>query len=619
MASSVESVAFRIRREWAKKAAQNFRFRHPEFPAPLYETASGFILLVEETDPARFQTLSVEFDNLIRPVTCPMQLVQRVDASATTLLDDEPYSSELWLKGAPLSVGELNSLFHLASPGLPTGGVDYNHEADGWVFKSPQELSVEETERVKAAMRKVGLQGEILIEVSTPPPQPPRQLNINTTIRSDTLKLSNSFRAHSQAAKRLIERDEDLWRGFLNRRAEGAAESAPERPAQFSCLFDTADRSDVRLSELLTIYDRVDIIPDRTDLEWPSKHGLSVDSLMQLVAMGRCRVVLPYGAEHCRPDILDGVASIDSTSPILSRELAARTFLTGQGKDPLLYAPFTARQRSTFLQTLQSFGSNSGIRPLLTSYGQIFSSQHRAFMLNGAMASVSQGIGSHLGELIHSVRGVDARLELCMAGAGVEWAMALGSSWIPRSFGEGYDETWNSHLIASFMSRTLGPRVDPVTSRMHAVTQGLLAVSGIPPLEVAQNFKGDSVTRFRTLARRLMHQAPSQSEVLACVEQINAETRRFEHRAEKLKKWKVEALAAAAVAKPVGDAIDAVFGGSFASIAVFHLVDVLKDRLPSNISGPLTDMKRAISGFALAPSLDAVVVSRAREHLSKAG
>src|SRR5690606_7331719 len=122
----------------------------------------------------------------------------------------------------------------------------------------------------------------------------------------------------------------------------------------------------------------------------------------------------------------------------------------------------------------------------------------------------------------------------------------------------------------------------------------------------------------RTLARRLMHQAPSESEMLACVEQINAETRRFEHRVEKLKKWKVEALAAAVAAKPVGDAIDVVFGGGFASIAVFYLVDVLQGHLPSNISGPLTDIKMAISCFALAPSADAIVVSRAREHLSKA-
>lgn len=617
MANSVESESFRIRREWAKKASQNFRFRHPEFPAPLYETASGFLLLVE-AEPARFEALLVEFENSIRPLTCPMRLVQQVDVSATALLDNESYSSELWLKGSPLSVSELNSLLHLANPGLPTGSVDYKHEVDGWVFKSTHKLSVDEMELVKAAMCKVGLEGEILIEVSASPPQQPlSQFNVNAAIGLDILKLSNSFSTHSHATKRMIERDEDLWRGFINRRTEGSVEPVPERPAQFSCLFDTTDHSEVRLSELLTIYDRVDIIPARTNLDWLSKHGLSVDGLMQLVDMGRCRVVLPYGAEHCRPDVLDGLASIDSMPPILTRELAAKTFLAGQGKDPLLYAPFTAKQRSVFLHLIQCSGSSAGLQPLLASYGQIFSSQHQAFMLKGAMASMSHGIGSHLGEFIHSIRGVDARLELCTAGAGVEWAMALGSSWIPRSFGEEYDETTNSHLVASFISRTRGPRVDPVTSRLHAVTQGLLAVSGVPPLEVAKNFKGNSVTRFRTLARRLMHQAPSESEMLECVEQINAETRRFERRVERLTKWKVEALAAAVAAKPVGDAIDAAYG-SAASIVVFYLMDVLNGHLPSNISEPLADIKRAICSFALAPSADAVVVSRAREHLSKA-
>lgn len=116
---------------------------------------------------------------------------------------------------------------------------------------------------------------------------------------------------------------------------------------------------------------------------------------------------------------------------------------------------------------------------------------------------------------------------------------------------------------------TPGVPVDPVTSRLHAITDGLLAVTDVPPLEVARNFNGASVARFRTLARRLMQQAPSQVEILECIEQINRETRHFEKRTERLTRWKLDALAAAAVAKPIGDVIDTTCGGGFASVLAF--------------------------------------------------
>ena len=247
----------------------------------------------------------------------------------------------------------------------------------------------------------------------------------------------------------------------------------------------------------------------------------------------------------------------------------------------------------------------------------MFAQQHRAFMLNGAMASMSCGVGAHLGELVARRRGIDARLELGLAGAGVEWAMALGSSWMPRSFGEGYDESINSHMVASFISRTFGGPVDPVTSRLHALTNGLLAIMDVPPLEVARNFNGASVDRFRTLARRLMHQAPTQEEMLECVEQINQETRRFERRIERLTEWKLDSLAASLVAKPIGDAIDAPFSGGCASILAFWLFDVLKKQVPRKFSSPLADIQEVMLGLALAPSADAIVVSRARSQLPR--
>ena len=81
-----------------------------------------------------------------------------------------------------------------------------------------------------------------------------------------------------------------------------------------------------------------------------------------------------------------------------------------------------------------------------------------------------------LGDFFYHLRHQDARIELATCGAGLEWALALGASFLPRNFG-GYDETTNSLLIASFLGRTKQVQGDPAANRMHAVLDGLLAVS----------------------------------------------------------------------------------------------------------------------------------------------
>lgn len=615
MKSTEVSESFRIRREWAKKAIRDFRFRFPEFPAQLYEGQGEFFILVE-AEQGQIYAMHEEFDQRIRPMTCPVKLVCEVDPTAIPVDEEHPYSAEIWLSGEPLPYPAMNALFHLAAPEFP-GSIDFDHDIDSWIFRSEREISGEEKERIKDYMLKLGLAGHIEIKVVYPNPKKSLDLKFDSSRHSLMLRGSNSYGAHSQASRHLIEQDEDLWRSFLKDRIDGVLPPAPSKPEEFSCLFDMSDCSDMQISELLTIYDRIDIIPDRKNSDWLLKHGLAVDDLMQLVALGRCRIVLPYGAEHCRPDILDGIASIEGMPPVLSRELAARTFLSSQSKDPLLYGPFTSTQRSNLLRAIHGLNSHKFLQTVLASYGKMFSGQHQSFMLNGAMASMSCGVGVHLGELIAANKGIDARLELSLAGAGVEWAMALGSSWIPRTFGEGYDETNNSLLVASFISRTTVAPADPVTSRLHALTNGLLAIKDVPPIEIARNFNGDSIARFRALSRRLMHQAPTQEEMLECIEQINHETRRFERRIEKLTKWRVEALAAAVAAKPIGDAIDANFSGGFASILTFWLFEGLKNHMPSSFMKPLGDIREILLGIALAPSMDAVVVSRARNSLNQ--
>jgi hypothetical protein len=73
---------------------------------------------------------------------------------------------------------------------------------------------------------------------------------------------------------------------------------------------------------------------------------------------------------------------------------------------------------------------------------------------------------------------------------------------------------------------------------MHVVVDGLLAVSDVPPIEVARNFRSLPALRFRNLATKLMSATPSTAELEKAVEEINADVVAFEHRAKRLAKWK---------------------------------------------------------------------------------
>lgn len=577
----------------------------------LYETPSEFFFLVKGCGD-RFDEIAKVFDQEIRPVTCPMRLIQAMTAVLTPVDEAQQYGDELWLQGDPISVPVANQILNLTEADLPIGGIDFSNEDDTWIFLTHAPLAEGAKARVQKAYAKMGFIGEISFRTQ----EPSGQLPAVSRWKPDGLQLSSSrsLCLHSTAVRRLVEEDETTWRDFLDSRGGQGERPSAEKSDQFSCLFDTADRGDIRLSELLTIYDRIDIIPARDNPNWLVDHRLSVPELLELVSLGRCRVVLPYSAELCRPDLLDGIAELNPSAVVLSRDLAVKTVQTGQHKEPLLYGPFTALQRTAILNALHQVAPNDLFKSIVTCYGEMFRRQHYALMMNGAMASLSCGVGAYLGEVIEKLHGKDARIELASAGAGIEWAMALGSTWIPRSFGEGYDETGNCHLIASFLGRTTAIPVDPIGPRMHLLADGLLAMTDVPPMEIARNFNSGSVREFRGLAMRLMQAAPSHEEMRNAIDQINTETVKFERRASRLAKWKIDTLIVGGLGKPIGDALDAQMG-PYASVMSAWLYEHLKRKIPSAYGEHLFGAMQTLLGLALAPSADAVIVSRSRQKL----
>ena len=601
-----------LHRRWAIAATRRFQLMHPELTLKLYGADWAYTVHVTNCPDSEFAALAEYFHQQIRPTTCDMRLslmIPTVGEPIETLVD---YEAELWLHGEALPTPAFNTLLSLAELRLPDGGIDFDNGRNTWVFRSFNPLSDDEKACVQRATTQVGILGPIdFVEVAPPPAPPPnrpplRQQGDLTLITSRHLKRIAGVRYD------LVQQDEDEWRAFLTRRANQEI-VAPEVTAtsNFACLYDVEHCGDSRLSELLTLYDRVDLMPSQHTLDWSTKHQVSLPDLQELVRLKRVRIILPYSAVEYPSALIEAVAEVDRSSIVMSRTLAAKTIIQGQMKDPLLYAPLTQGQRGGILSAMAQAVTNEKYRVILSSYGELFSRQHDMFMLRGALGSLGFGVGAYLGEIFLKLGNKDARLELMTCGAGIEWALGLGASYIPRDFG-GYDETPNSWIIASFLGRVRLLPSDPIANRMHIVSDGLLAVSGVPPLEVARNFHSLPASRFRSVAHGLMKATTSASELQEAVEKINADVKAFERRADRLASWKINVI----LGELAKSALEHHWG-LFASIAAIYLYEHLEHRLPKGLRTELTDARAMLVGLATGSSLDTVIVSRSRKAITK--
>ncbi len=602
-----------VHRQWALWATRRLRFIHPELTLTLYGTDWNFTLHVANYDDGAFPALEKYFDHNVRPITCNIRLSQQIPGLGDPIEEVNNYEAELWLNGEPLSTPAFNNLLSLAEPTLPDGGIDFDNNRNTWVFRSFTSLTDDERACVQRATKKVGIIGPVdFVEVSPPVAPPPAPVSISKRQGDLNLITSRHLKHAPGTLIDLVHQDEDEWREFLSRRAtQEIVAPDPASTSNFACLYDVEHCGDSRLSELLTIYDRIDLMPERRNFEWSTKHQVPLPDLQELVRLKRVRIILPYSVADYPSTLLEAVAEVDRSSIVLSRALAAKTIARGQTKEPLLYAPLTSAQRAAVLSAMSHSVTDERYRGLLSSYGQLFSGQHDMFMVRGALASLNFGVGAYLGDVFLKLGNKDARLELMTCGAGIEWALGLGASYIPRDF-EGYDETWNSQIIASYLGQTRLLPSDPIANRMHIVSDGLLAVSDVPPLEVAKNFHSLPASRFRNLARRLMEATPSASELQIAVEQINADVKHFERRAERLASWKMSV--------PLYGAIVATVEHNWpvtASVGAAWLYAMLEHKIPVKLRDELADARAMLTGLVTGSSLDAVVVSRSRKAIAK--
>lgn len=256
-----------LHRRYAIWSTQKLRFLYPDVTAVLYETDGRFIVHVSGSKELQFTELQRFFDYEVRPAASPVHLSQTAPPGGTPVQEVANYGTELWLNGVPLPHPLFNKVLGVAVVNVPDGSLDYAREEDAWVFRSLKELLPTERATVEEAAAKLGAIGPIRFLTVRPASPAPNVVAQNPqAVESLDLVTAREFRRLANPLEQLVERDEDEWRKFLDNRAkQKLVADPPLNNREFACLYDVADRSDIRLSELLTLYDRIDLLPDRED------------------------------------------------------------------------------------------------------------------------------------------------------------------------------------------------------------------------------------------------------------------------------------------------------------------------------------------------------------------
>lgn len=605
-------------RGWAKWSALRLQLRFLTVSVDLYERGYEFLIVVQKS-PMPFEELSLEFDNSIRPATANIKLTRSVPAGFSRIEMATHIPEERWLVNEPLPTGWINRLLELAIPQMPRGGIDFLHEQRRYVFRHFG-ITDEEKDKVKLACVKLGIPLPIDFRLEHPAPALEAPA---TSYRSPGEALEiHTFRSLSSNDSRLralVEHDEEEWRQFASGVGSDHLSSDSGPSTEFQCLFDVRDESNVQLSELLTLYDVINVIPS-DNMDWMQRHQLTIDDAQQLVSMGRLRLVLPNRVEQYPSGLLSAIASVDRSALTLSRTLAISVVKNGARKDPLLYGPFSTQERLLILNALHENAPDESSRSMFASYGTLLEQQHRTFVMRGANACYGVGIGAHLGELLYKIKGVDARVEFSTMGASIEWAMGLGASYIPRQFGD-FDETHNASIFASFVNRTKIVPKQPFGERTHTVVTGLLGLSALRPIDVAKNLHTQSLSRFRQVASGLISGADSTESLPLIVSKVNEDIKSFERRRNRVAPFCINAALLGLATKPINDLLDTKsygWGSTFASyIAAIVAYQLAKSSTASSFKKISQGILDTVIGLALAPSHDAIVTWRVREELRK--
>ena len=364
-----------------------------------------------------------------------------------------------------------------------------------------------------------------------------------------------------------LEDDEDFWADNRLRLMASAdfLQAKDVLPGRWStgaqtCLINATSFPTSNIRNLLSIFRTVTLAPplDERFAGDCASLGASPKELIELMQLGRLRLVLPQPIERYPLSWLGEAAEAAPDGLLFSRRLAAATIVEARSRIPLLFPLADMRERHELLRALAGLAgreSRTEVRGWLDGLVDALSRAWRFGDLivhrQGAKGTSYVGIAALTAAVCSRVRGIDRTIEIEHAGETVEWATALGATVCPVAT-PSYSEEAASELVAAFYGGTPSESLPAVTPEVHRLIGDLLVIDDDSPVvDFARAFGGADIDRFRTLVGDYASTYVVPEDLDAAVKKFNDAVRGYESRADRIKSLGLVSLGLAA-AKATG-------------------------------------------------------------------
>ncbi|MBL3848402.1 hypothetical protein PDJ85_22320 [Bacillus cereus group sp. TH260-2LC] len=498
-------------------------------------------------------TLEEHFNKKIKAAGAPVRLVEVVPEGAIRV-QDRSLEEIVQLTGVPLNQNQFDTQLSILLPSdFPTYKF-YFQQGVGWCLEVERKLTSEEKQIFHSSLQT--LQGysntsnlkiiEKKIDEST----------IQKGKSNEKLEILSlrSFQLNSTSRlKKLWELDEELWidhRMPVLTKDEISEENLPTKwnHMKSSCLIDTSvfEAHDIR--NYLTMYQNIILVSPLNFAHEKvlSSLGVSQSELIELVKLGRIKIIFPHSIERYNLRFLEELSDTEPSNLMFSRQLALRTIMDTKKRNPLLYPALEISEKQQLLASflyladrVNDSKTESWIKAMSQELSRIWLNADVMIATRGAMGTAPMGFATIIAAIIKSQTGKDYTFELLTSSMAVEWAGAMNSTICP--IGEQSNRK-NSEILANIYSGVSQDWQMNFMSSPNIATEGILTIAkDVPVLELAQSFSGADIERFQSMIQSITqhHQPEEMNQVIAA---FNQSVKAFERKKNRTETWDIKGV-----------------------------------------------------------------------------
>lgn len=297
-----------------------FRAKYPYYVTELYKISDleYQIFLNEEVDD--FLSLEKEYDNSIRFITSPVQLVNKRPSrfiEKVDPIDDSILGANY--EGLPFTRFQLINHIECLYPNVLVSKIDTDHDKKVIHYSVNDEMYSGSIDELRETLMEASSPYDYRLKFSQEKKEPAKPTNIFEVVASSTLKNFDPG---------YLERDERLWFDNASNIYSGGFSKKDlfffdEQTSK--CLLDFSVFSNVNLRNHLLLYDEVFCILPLTEKmnDFLEKQKLSKDDLLYLIEQGRLKIVNTQPEFRLDHAFLKECYQTKSESVISRRALAA--------------------------------------------------------------------------------------------------------------------------------------------------------------------------------------------------------------------------------------------------------------------------------------------------------